>query len=165
MTRPRPPDSNVKPQTLFISDLHLAAERPQAVELFLQFASARARQADVLFILGDLFDAWIGDDDDGALAIRVRGALRDLTAAGVSVFFQGGNRDFLIGTRFAAETGVGLLPDYTVVDLYGTPTLLTHGDLLCTDDLDYQQARLMLRNPATAAAARRRRSRPRTSWT
>lgn len=141
----------MKPQTLLISDLHLATERPQAIELFLQFARARARQAETLYILGDLFDAWIGDDDDGALALLVRGALRDLTAAGVSVFFQGGNRDFLIGTRFAEETGVRLLPDYAVVDLYGTPTLLTHGDLLCTDDRDYQQARLMLRNPAFVA--------------
>jgi UDP-2,3-diacylglucosamine hydrolase len=141
----------VKPQTLLISDLHLATERPQAIELFLQFARARARQAETLYILGDLFDAWIGDDDDGALALLVRGALRDLTAAGVSVFFQGGNRDFLVGTRFAEATGVRLLPDYAVVDLYGTPTLLTHGDLLCTDDRDYQQARLMLRNPAFVA--------------
>jgi UDP-2,3-diacylglucosamine hydrolase len=141
----------VKPQTLLISDLHLATERPQAIELFLQFARARARQAETLYILGDLFDAWIGDDDDGALALLVRGAQRDLTAAGVSVFFQGGNRDFLVGTRFAEETGVRLLPDYAVVDLYGTPTLLTHGDLLCTDDRDYQQARLMLRNPAFVA--------------
>jgi UDP-2,3-diacylglucosamine hydrolase len=141
----------VKPDTLFISDLHLAAERPAAVALFLQFVGERARQAESLYILGDLFDAWIGDDDDAALAVAVRGALRDLTAAGVSVAFQGGNRDFLIGTRFAAATGVRLLPDHAVVDLYGTPTLLTHGDLLCTDDVDYQQARLMLRNPAFVA--------------
>ena len=140
----------MKPETLFISDLHLSAERPQAIELFLRFTRDRARQVEALYILGDLFDAWIGDDD-GALAVAVRGALHDLTAAGVSVFFQGGNRDFLIGTRFAERTGVRLLPDYAVVDLYGTSTLLTHGDLLCSDDLDYQKARLMLRNPAFVA--------------
>ena len=138
-------------ETLFISDLHLSAERPQAIELFLRLTRDRARQVEALYILGDLFDAWIGDDDDGALAVAVRGALHDLTAAGVSVFFQGGNRDFLIGTRFAERTGVRLLPDYAVVDLYGAPTLLTHGDLLCTDDLDYQKARVMLRNPAFVA--------------
>ena len=141
----------MKPETLFISDLHLAVERPRVVELFLRFTGQRARQAEALYILGDLFDAWIGDDDDGELATAVRQALRELTAAGVGVFFQGGNRDFLIGTRFAEATGIRLLPDYAVVDLPGVPTLLTHGDLLCTDDLDYQQARLMLRNPAFVA--------------
>jgi UDP-2,3-diacylglucosamine hydrolase len=141
----------VKPEALFISDLHLAAGRPQAIELFLRFSRERARQAEVLYILGDLFDAWIGDDDDSALAVAVRGALRELTAAGVTLFFQGGNRDFLVGTRFAGETAARLLPDFAVVDLYGTPTLLTHGDLLCTDDVDYQQARAMLRSPAFVA--------------
>jgi UDP-2,3-diacylglucosamine hydrolase len=138
-------------ETLFISDLHLAAERSQALALFLRFASGRARQAEALYVLGDLFDAWIGDDDDGPLATAVRTALRDLTHAGVAVFFQGGNRDFLIGEHFAGETGVRLLPDHAVVDLHGTPTLLMHGDLLCTDDVDYQQARVMLRNPAFVA--------------
>jgi UDP-2,3-diacylglucosamine hydrolase len=141
----------VKPETLLISDLHLAAARPQAIELFLRFARERARQAEVLYILGDLFDAWIGDDDGSALAVAVRGALRELNAAGVTLFFQGGNRDFLVGTRFAGETAVRLLPDFAVVDLYGTSTLLTHGDLLCTDDVDYQQARVMLRSPAFVA--------------
>lgn len=141
----------MKRETLFISDLHLAAERPKVTAIFLRFAGQRARQAEALYVLGDLFDAWIGDDDDGPLAVAVRQALRAVTAAGVPVFFQGGNRDFLVGERFAEETGVRLLPDFAVVDLYGTPTLLTHGDLLCTDDLDYQQARVMLRNPAFVA--------------
>jgi len=148
----RPPDPRNKAvETLFISDLHLAAERTQALDLFLRFASGRARQADALYVLGDLFDAWIGDDDDGPLATSVRTALRNLAGAGVPVFFQGGNRDFLIGERFTAETGARLLPDHAVVDLHGTPTLLMHGDLLCTDDVDYQKARLMLRDPAFVA--------------
>jgi UDP-2,3-diacylglucosamine hydrolase len=141
----------VKPQILFVSDLHLAADRPGATEIFLRFARGRAREASALYVLGDLFDAWIGDDDDGPLAIAVRQALRDLAAAGVAVFLQGGNRDFLVGERFAGETGVRLLPDVAVVDLHGTRTLLMHGDLLCTDDVDYQQARAMLRNPAFVA--------------
>jgi UDP-2,3-diacylglucosamine hydrolase len=141
----------VKPENLFISDLHLSTERPTATEIFLRFAHERARNAEALYVLGDLFDAWIGDDDDGALAAAVRHALRELTTSGVTVWFQGGNRDFLAGTRFAEETGVELLPDFAVVDLYGTRTLLTHGDLLCTDDIDYQKARLMLRNPAFVA--------------
>jgi len=141
----------VTPETLFISDLHLASERGQAVELFLRFARERARRAAALYILGDLFDAWIGDDDDGPLATAARAALRDLTRTGVAVHFQGGNRDFLIGERFATETGIALLPDKAAVGLHGTPTLLMHGDLLCTDDVDYQQARLMLRNPAFVA--------------
>jgi UDP-2,3-diacylglucosamine hydrolase len=143
--------TNVTPETLIISDLHLSAERPRATEIFVRFARERAAAADALYIVGDLFDAWIGDDDDGALASTVREALRALTAQGVAVFFQGGNRDFLVGERFAAETGVRLIPELTVVDLYGTPTLLTHGDLLCTDDVDYQKARVMLRNPAFVA--------------
>ena len=138
-------------ETLVISDLHLATDRPQATALFLRFARERARRAEALYILGDLFDAWIGDDDDGPLAVAVRQALHELSGCGVRVYFQGGNRDFLVGARFADETGIRLLPDYAVVDLYGTPTLLTHGDLLCTGDVDYQQARVMLRNPAFVA--------------
>jgi len=144
-------DPIVERRTLFISDLHLAADRPGATEIFLRFTRERAREAEALYILGDLFDAWIGDDDDGPLAMAVRQALRELAAADVTIRFQGGNRDFLIGTRFAEETGVGLLSDFAVVDLYGRPSLITHGDLLCTDDIDYQRARVMLRNPAFVA--------------
>ncbi len=139
------------PLTLFVSDLHLDPSDPAISRQFLEFLAGDARGAEALYILGDLFDAWIGDDDDGPLATAVRSALRALTGAGVAVFFQGGNRDFLVGERFAAETGVRLLPDHTVLDLYGTPTLLMHGDLLCTDDVDYQKARVMLRNPAFVA--------------
>ena len=137
--------------TLFISDLHLAAQRPGALVLFEHFLATRATGADALYILGDLFDAWIGDDDDGPLATLVREALRRLTAGGVPVWLQHGNRDFLLGERFCAQTGCRLLPEEAVIDLAGEPTLLLHGDLLCTDDVDYQQARRMLRNPAFVA--------------
>jgi UDP-2,3-diacylglucosamine hydrolase len=136
------------PEILFISDLHLSAQRPRTVDLFVRFAQERAPEAEAVYILGDLFDAWVGDDDDNAPAPAVREALRALTRRGVAVVFQGGNRDFLIGERFATETGASLLGDEAVIDLYGVSTLLMHGDLLCTDDHDYQAARRLLRSPA-----------------
>jgi UDP-2,3-diacylglucosamine hydrolase len=136
---------------LFISDLHLGMERPATVDRFLGFLAGRARAAASLYILGDLFDAWIGDDDDSTLARRVKEGLGTLTGSGVAVFVQHGNRDFLIGERFCAETGVGLLPETAVLEVAGQATVLMHGDLLCTDDTDYLQARAMLRNPAFIA--------------
>ena len=135
------------PQSLFISDLHLSPDRPGTLELFLHFLGERARQASALYILGDLFDSWIGDDDHSEMADRVRQALRDLSAH-TPVHLQHGNRDFLIGQAFLADTGADLMEEETLVSLEGIPTLLMHGDLLCTDDLDYQQARQMLRSPA-----------------
>lgn len=138
-------------ETLFISDLHLAAARPGATALFERLLGGRAATAAALYILGDLFDAWIGDDDDSPLAERVRAGLRALVAGGVPVWLQHGNRDFLLGERFCAATGCRLLAEETVIDLGGLPTLLLHGDLLCTDDRDYQQARQTLRHPAFVA--------------
>lgn len=136
-------------ETLFVADLHLSAERPDTLALFLGFLEQRAPRADALYILGDLFDAWIGDDDDSSVAQQVRDALRHLIENDhTPVYVQHGNRDFLIGDTFVAQTGVHLLGETEVIDLDGTPTLLMHGDLLCTDDVDYQQARLMLRSPA-----------------
>ena len=135
-------------EQLFIADLHLSAERPDTLALFLRFLSERASQADALYILGDLFDAWIGDDDDSALAEQVRTALSNLTHGGTALYIQHGNRDFLLGEDFLNATGARLLDETAVVDLDGQPTLLMHGDLLCSDDTDYQQARLMLRSPA-----------------
>lgn len=136
------------PRTLFISDLHLDGERQQITDLFLQFLQGEARQADALYILGDLFESWIGDDDDAPLAQQVQDALAALTGSGVKAYFMAGNRDFLVGAPFAARTGVGLLVDPTVIDLGGVPTLLMHGDTLCTDDVAYQAFRAQVRNPA-----------------
>jgi UDP-2,3-diacylglucosamine hydrolase len=135
------------PETLFISDLHLSPDRPGTVSLFLDFLANRARRAQSLYILGDLFDAWIGDDDDSPPAAAVCAALRGLTQAGAACGVMHGNRDFLLGHRFARDTGCTLLKDPTLIDLGRTPTLLMHGDLLCTDDLAYQRFRRRIRNP------------------
>lgn len=132
--------------SLFIADLHLSADRPQTRDLFLSFLEGPAKKADALYILGDLFDAWIGDDDSSELANKVRTGLNS-TAQRIPIFFQHGNRDFLIGADFCNQTGCQLLEEETVIQLNGVPTLLMHGDLLCTDDVEYQQARRLLRNP------------------
>ena len=129
-------------ETLFISDLHLTIERPEVTQKFLKLLKGRATKAKALYILGDLFDTWIGDDDFSPPIKNVKKHLKALTAQGTPVFYIHGNRDFLIGHRFSKESGVTLLDEYSVIDLYGTPTLLTHGDLLCTDDLPYQEFRL-----------------------
>lgn len=134
-------------QTLFISDLHLDAERPAVTRLFRDFLAREAVEADALYILGDLFEAWIGDDDPDPHHADVKAALRGLVERGVPTYFMHGNRDFLIGDRFAADTGVQLLDDPTLVDLYGTPSLLMHGDSLCLDDVEYQQIRRQFRDP------------------
>lgn len=135
------------PENLFISDLHLSEERPQTLQLFLNFLQQRPQAGDSLYVLGDLFDAWVGDDDDAPLATSVRNAFRQLTDRGVKLFIQRGNRDFLLGKRFMQATGGTLLPDPYKITVAGHPTLLMHGDLLCTDDLAYQKARKKLRNP------------------
>ncbi len=134
--------------TLFISDLHLDGSRPEITGLFLKFLREEAAHASSLYILGDFFEAWIGDDDDDPHHVPVMEGLHELTSSGVPVALMHGNRDFLMGERFLQRTGATLLPDPTVVDLYGTPTLLMHGDSLCTDDKEYQMVRRMLRDPA-----------------
>ena len=133
--------------TLLISDLHLSPADPQNIARFIDFLDTGARGADALYILGDLFDAWIGDDNDTPPIPEIKGALRRLSDRGCRLFLMHGNRDFLIGEQFARETGCTLLHDPVVVELNGTPTLLMHGDLLCTDDVEYQKARLFLRDP------------------
>jgi UDP-2,3-diacylglucosamine hydrolase len=134
-------------ETLFVSDVHLGASRFGVTRKFLDFLEQRAPRAERLFILGDLFDAWIGDDDPTPPNRAVTSALRRLTSGGTEVYFQHGNRDFLIGERFARETGITLLPDYARIDLYGEPTLLMHGDLLCSDDQPYLEFRAKTRTP------------------
>lgn len=133
--------------TLFISDLHLDPARPAITELFLQFLRDEAAHADALYILGDLFEAWIGDDTPSPAADAVASALRTVVDGGVPVYFMPGNRDFLVGEEYARRAGFRILPDPTVIDLYGQPTLLMHGDLLCTDDTAYQAFRAQTRAP------------------
>lgn len=130
-----------KDEILFISDLHIAWDKPEITRRFLDFLDNYASQAKALYILGDLFDAWVGDDDFSPPAGKIRAALRKVTGSGTEVFLQQGNRDFLLSDKFCRDTGVRLLGDYEVIDLYATPTLLMHGDLLCTDDLPYQAFR------------------------
>ena len=133
--------------TFFISDLHLDEARPRIVDLFEAFLRDEARKADALYILGDLFEAYIGDDDDAPLPARVASALKSLHDTGVPVFFLAGNRDFLLGNGYARRTGMTLLADGTTIDLHGTPTLILHGDALCTDDAAYQAFRQQVRDP------------------
>jgi len=132
---------------LIISDLHLSPHRPDTVVLFLRFLREQARGTAELYILGDLFDAWIGDDNALPPAPEIIEALRHLTDSGCKLSVMHGNRDFLLGSDFARATGCHLLPDPFVADLGGPKTLLMHGDLLCTDDLEYQRARKLLRSP------------------
>jgi UDP-2,3-diacylglucosamine hydrolase len=132
--------------TLFISDLHLDGSRPEVTEQFLDFLRVGARAADALYILGDLFELWIGDDDPDPGKRRIIAALANLTGEGVPCFVMRGNRDFLLGARFSQETGCRLIEDGTVVDLYGQSVLLMHGDTLCTDDHSYQRLRRIVRN-------------------
>ena len=133
----------------FASDLHLCEATPGITELFLNLLAGPAREAQALYLLGDVFEYWAGDDDlDSPYHARIVGALRELASAGVEIGFLHGNRDFLIGDRFAQATGVRLLPDPFVLSLPSWQFVLTHGDAFCTDDLPYQQFRTMVRNPA-----------------
>ncbi|HIF4729491.1 TPA: UDP-2,3-diacylglucosamine diphosphatase [Citrobacter amalonaticus] len=127
--------------TLFIADLHLCTEEPAITAGFLRFLAGEARQADALYILGDLFEAWIGDDDPNPLHREIAAAIKAVVDSGVPCFFIHGNRDFLIGKRFARESGMTLLPQEKVLNLYGRQVLILHGDTLCTDDAGYQAFR------------------------
>lgn len=134
--------------TLFISDLHLDPSRPGITRLFGEFIDGEARQADALYILGDLFEAWVGDDDPSETGALVAASLKSLADSGVPVHFMHGNRDFLVGEAYATRAGFTLLQDPTRIMLHGKPVLLMHGDTLCTDDLAYQQFRAQARDPA-----------------
>ena len=131
---------------LFISDLHLDETRPHIVDLYTKLLSGDARAAAAMYILGDLFESWIGDDDDSALAARVAQATRALRESGVPVYFMHGNRDFLLGEDYATRAGMTLLPDPTLIKIAGERVLLMHGDTLCTDDIDYQKFRALVRD-------------------
>jgi UDP-2,3-diacylglucosamine hydrolase len=136
-------------EALFISDLHLSPERPAITQLFLAFLRSRARQAQALYILGDLFEYWLGDETTEHPAVRpIVADLRALTAAGVPVDVLHGNRDFLLGAGFEGKTGCRVLPDPTRIDLFGNSVLISHGDQLCIDDMDYMKLRAIVRNPA-----------------
>jgi UDP-2,3-diacylglucosamine hydrolase len=136
---------------LFISDLHLDASRPAATDCFLRFLAGPARDAGTLYILGDLFEAWTGDDAAGPHEQEILAALRRYSDTGRHCRFLRGNRDFLVGSRFAAETGAVLLPDEALVDVEGTRGLLMHGDTLCTDDHAYQRYRRLVHRPGVQA--------------
>ncbi|MFW5825138.1 MAG: UDP-2,3-diacylglucosamine diphosphatase [Marinobacter sp.] len=132
--------------TRFISDLHLEESRPDITRAFLRFLEEKAMGIDALYILGDFFEAWIGDDERTPLQNQVAEALSGVSDSGTALFLMHGNRDFLIGEDFCARCGAELLPEPAVVDLYGTPTLLMHGDSLCTADVEYQKFRTNMRN-------------------
>jgi UDP-2,3-diacylglucosamine hydrolase len=132
---------------LFVSDVHLDVTAPEATEQFLTFLAGEARQTQALYILGDLFEAWVGDDDADPDKARVCAGLRALSASGVACFAMHGNRDFLLGPGFSERSGCQLLPDPIVVRLDGGEVLLTHGDALCTDDHSYQELRTIVRDP------------------
>ncbi len=133
--------------TLFVSDVHLNSARANIVSAFIEFLEQKARHADALYILGDLFDEWLGDDDDNPPHREVSDALAALTATGLPVSVVQGNHDFLLGRKFAKRSGCTLLGEHTVIDVYGTSTLIMHGDTLCTRDVNYQAFRKMTRNP------------------
>lgn len=135
------------PHSLFISDLHLSSEHPHTTELFLHFAADVAPKAEALYILGDLFEYWAGDDDVGdPFHQRITGALHALSAQGTRIYIMHGNRDLLMDQELCSACDATLLTDPTLLDLYGTPTLLSHGDALCTDDIEYQHFRRMVRS-------------------
>ena len=127
--------------TLFIADLHLSADRPDISHAFFHFLQLHAPKADALYILGDLFEVWIGDDNPEPLLQEVATELKQLSECGVKIYFIHGNRDFILREDYAKRCGMTLLPPTKVIDLYGTPTLIMHGDSLCTLDVAYQKFR------------------------
>ncbi|WOH37603.1 UDP-2,3-diacylglucosamine diphosphatase [Thalassotalea fonticola] len=127
--------------TYFIADLHLTQERADITDCFLSFLRNEAPKAEKLYILGDFFEFWVGDDDDHPFVLNIANELKKLSAIGTELFFIVGNRDFLIGKKYAKKCGMTLLPDVQVINLYGTKTVIMHGDSLCIDDIEYQKFR------------------------
>src|SRR3954469_20598239 len=136
-----------KMRTLFISDLHLHESRPEITRAFFDFLHTQAVGAEKLYILGDFFDAWIGDDDDSALNTEVAQELKKLSNSGTDIFLMHGNRDFLLGENFAERAGAKMVDEGTIIDLYGHPTLILHGDQLCISDQQYIAFRKQVRSP------------------
>jgi UDP-2,3-diacylglucosamine hydrolase len=137
--------------TYFISDLHLEESRPDIIGAFFLFLEKIQSDANALYILGDFFESWIGDDENTELQLEVKQALKKLSDQGCELFFMHGNRDFLVGEVFAQETGATILEDPSVIQLAGVPTLLMHGDSLCTADTGYMKFRATIRNPSFLA--------------
>jgi len=133
--------------TLFISDLHLCDQQPHITKSFLNFSQTKARHARALYILGDFFEYWLGDDALDRTAEVVQRELKQLKASGTAIYFMAGNRDFLLGQQFADSSGMTLIEEPHVIELLNTKVLLVHGDAECTDDLPYQKVRNMFRNP------------------
>jgi len=131
----------LKPDIIFISDLHISIEKTEITRRFISFLQNQAVNVSAVYILGDFFDTWVGDDDNTPPNKKIKQQLKQLTDTGTQVYLQQGNRDFLLGQQFCNESGITLLDEYTVIDLFGVKTLLTHGDLLCTDDIPYQEFR------------------------
>jgi len=131
----------LKQDIIFISDLHISIEKTEITRRFISFLQNQAVNASAVYILGDFFDTWVGDDDNTPPNKKIKQQLKILTDSGTQVYLQQGNRDFLLGQQFCDESGITLLDEYTVIDLFGVKTLLTHGDLLCTDDIPYQEFR------------------------
>lgn len=134
-------------KTFFISDLHLTPSRPDITACFLEFMRYEAIHCDALYVLGDLFDFWVGDDDNSPFAVQIRSAFKALTSSGVPCYFIQGNRDFLLGKRFARQTGVTVLPEEYVIELYGRRAVILHGDTLCIEDYSYQAFRKKVHQP------------------
>lgn len=134
------PSTN-EPVTYFIADLHLAQNRPDITACFLRFLKNEAVKAQTLYILGDLFEAWIGDDDDSAYLTTIAKALKTLSSFGTNIYYIHGNRDFLLGARFAQKSAMTILPEIDLIDLYGQSVVIMHGDTLCTRDIAYQKFR------------------------
>ncbi|WP_462158629.1 UDP-2,3-diacylglucosamine diphosphatase [Pseudoalteromonas sp. GB56] len=129
-------------RTLFISDLHLSATQPEITAEFFEFLDTQlSEEVDALYILGDFFEVWVGDDANDPLSDDIAARLKSISGCGIKVYFIHGNRDFLVGKKYAEQAGMTLLPEQTVIDLYGTPTLLLHGDEMCTQDVEYQKFR------------------------
>lgn len=136
-------------KSILIADIHLSPNRPNITRAFNQFLEGLPEDVGELFILGDLFEIWVGDDDPSHFAQAIIQSIKRVSQSGIRTYFQAGNRDFMVGKKFSKDTGCTLLPDFSVRELRGHKVLLTHGDLLCTDDLAYQRYRRRIQFPLT----------------